>query len=108
MIGRADMSEINRKQTGDTVKRSKEHTLSLEERGRLRVSGVNDVVAFDTEGAELDTVLGVLSVEGSGLKLDMLDTDSGMVEINGRIDSIVYSDTDTPKKQGLFKRLIGC
>lgn len=104
----ADMSEINRRQTGDQPKRSKEHTLSLEERGRLRISGVIDVTSFDSDSAELETVLGILSVEGGGLKLDMLDTESGNVEINGRIDSIAYSDSGTNEKKGIFKRLMGC
>lgn len=102
------MSEINRKQAGEQPKRSKDHALSLEERGQLRVSGVNDVMSFDSDSAELDTVRGILSVEGNGLKLDMLDTDSGIVEINGRIDSIIYSDSGEGEKKGIFKRLMGC
>lgn len=104
----ADMSEINRKLTADNQKGAKEHELSLTQRGRLCVSGVVDVTSFDQDGAELETVLGRLSVEGSGLKLDMLDTESGSVEINGRIDAISYSDADTTEKKGIFKRLLGC
>ena len=108
MIGRADMSDINRKQSSEQLKKSKEHTLSLLERGKLRVSGVNDVTSFDSEGTVLDTVLGIMSVDGSGLKLDLMDTESGTVEINGRIDSIAYSDRDSGERRGLFKRLMGC
>lgn len=102
------MSEINRKQTTEQQRGNGEHSLSLDKRGRLCVSGVIDVSSFDSDSAELETVMGILSVDGSGLKLDMLDTESGNVQINGRIDSIAYSDSDTSEKKGIFKRLIGC
>ena len=102
------MAETNRKQTGEQIKKGREHAITITERGRISVIGVNDVRAFDTESAELDTVLGILCIEGSELRLDMLDTEKGEAEINGKIDAVSYVDKDSGEKKGIFKRLIGC
>lgn len=80
------------------------HTLSLAERERLDVSGVEEVVRFDEQLVVMRTVLGELSVHGSGLKVDLLDKTGGALRLSGGIDELVYS---RPREgsSGLWARL---
>ena len=40
----------------------------LENRGKLSVSGVNDVLSFDDQVVMVDTELGLLTVKGENIK----------------------------------------
>ena len=83
-------------------------TLSLRGRKSLEVNGVNDVVRLDEEGVVLSTVCGMLTVEGTSLRVKVLDLEAGTVEIDGKIDAMLYfdaSENDGSEKRGLFKRL---
>ena len=82
-------------------------TLFLDDRKLLRLGGVKEVVSFDESGAIVITENGELSVEGVGIKISNLDTDSGEVEITGRIDAMIYSADNADKKKGLRSRLFG-
>ncbi|SJT98241.1 sporulation protein YabP [Clostridioides difficile] len=64
--------------------------LSLENRQKLILSGVIEVISFDSQKIDLTTVLGNLSIKGSDLKMNKLDVKNGDVIINGSIDSMVY------------------
>lgn len=82
--------------------------LSLRGRKNLEVNGVNDVVRFDEEGVVLSTVCGMLTVEGTSLHVKVLDLDAGTVEIDGKVDALLYfdaSESDGSEKRGLLKRL---
>ena len=69
------------------------HSLRLEARRTVTLSGVTDVKSFDEEQIELITDCGALTVEGEGLHVGTLDMTKGAVEVTGRIDGLHYSDT---------------
>ncbi|MGN2370229.1 sporulation protein YabP [Clostridium cagae] len=80
--------------------------LSLENRQKLILSGVIEVISFDSQKIDLTTVLGNLSIKGSDLKMNKLDVKSGDVIINGSIDSMVYSGKEVKKsKESIISRL---
>ncbi len=79
------------------------HKLTLDNRSRLDVTGVQDVESFDEEAVVLYTAQGTLIVHGSGLHLKMLSLEGGQVAVDGRIDSLTYED-DAPGG-GFFSRL---
>lgn len=79
------------------------HKLTLDGRGRLDVTGVQDVESFDEETVVLCTAQGTLVVRGSGLHLRMLSLEGGQVAVDGRVDSLAYED-DAPGG-GFFSRL---
>lgn len=80
-----------------------EHKLSLDNRGKLLVSGVEDVESFDEQAIVLITVRGVLIVRGTGLHLQSLDLQGGSVTVEGVIDSLVYEQAR--QSEGLLRRL---
>ncbi len=82
---------------------AQEHKLTLDGRGKLTVSGVEDVESFDEQTVVLCTVKGVLIVRGSGLHLQSLSLEGGGVTIDGVVDSLVYEQQRQPG--GLLRRL---
>ena len=81
------------------------HKVTLENRGKLTVTGVTDVESFDENMIVLQTGMGVLLIRGSGLHLQMLSLDGGQAAVTGNVDSMLYEE-DT-KKGGFFARLMG-
>lgn len=82
---------------------STEHKLTLDNRGKLTVSGVEDIESFNEEAVVLVTVKGLLIVHGSNLHLQSLSLEGGGVSIDGAIDSLVYEQTRPTG--GLLRRL---
>ncbi len=84
----------------------KKNNLSLENRKKLILTGVIEVINFDEETILLNTSMGKLSIKGEGLKVDKLDVKNGDVIIIGKISSLVYSDKGMKKnKENLIKRI---
>lgn len=80
--------------------------ISLTNRSQALVTGVRDVLAFDTVQVLLDTELGMLEIKGEDLHVVRLMLEKGEVALEGRIDSLVYSDVPTgAKAESLFTRL---
>ncbi|MBP5618437.1 MAG: YabP/YqfC family sporulation protein [Clostridia bacterium] len=79
------------------------HTLILEERKRLTVTGVTDVDSFAEDGMVIYTGQGQLSLRGTGLRIDRLDTETGELSVTGAVFALAY--TDERPKSGAWKRL---
>ena len=61
------------------------HSILLEEREKLRVTGVSDVQSFDEEQVLLETGKGMLIVRGQGLHVEKLQLDAGETVVRGEI-----------------------
>lgn len=83
------------------------HKLLLQGRKLVELTGVKEVVSFDTKEVVLNTTMGVLLIRGNDLFVKRLTVEQGEVDLEGQIDSFVYADK--PGKAGdgdsLFKRL---
>ena len=82
------------------------HRLELDGRGRLVVSGVEDVERFDESGIVMSTSAGVLTVTGEGLHIGKLSLEGGELHVDGRIDSLAYEEPAVGGG-GLLRRLFG-
>lgn len=69
----------------------------LENREKLNITGVLDVLSFDDQIIILETELGLLHVKGNDLKINKLSIDSSEVIVEGNITSINYSDKHQEK-----------
>ena len=79
------------------------HKLSLEERSRLTMTGVTEVISFEETSVVLHTALGTLIVQGNDLKLKTLSLEGGQVAVDGHISALVYEE---PRSAG-WRRLFG-
>jgi sporulation protein YabP len=82
---------------------AKPHSLTLDRRAALRISGVEDVGSFDEQAVQLTTTGGRLTIRGNSLHMEKMSLETGEVLINGRVDSLDYEDT--PDTRGFFARL---
>lgn len=82
------------------------HTLTLDERERLCVSGVEEVESFDENTVVMVTSAGMLVVRGSGLHIEQLSLDGGQLRVEGQVESMTYED-GPGQRGGLLARLFG-
>ena len=74
--------------------------LVLENRSKLSVSGVNDVLSFDDQVVMVDTELGLLTVKGENIRINKLSLDTAEVIVEGEISSLSYSQNKQEKSSG--------
>ena len=72
----------------------------LENREKLSISRVSDVLSFDDQIIIIETNLGLLTVKGENIRINKLSIDTNDVIIEGSINSLVYSNSDLQKKGG--------
>lgn len=75
--------------------------LELVERKNLRLNGVHNVDLFDEEKIVLQTELGRLVLKGKGMNIVGLDVEHGDIQVEGRLDSLVYLP---PRRQWFGKK----
>ena len=79
------------------------HRLTLDERRKLTVTGVEEVVSFHEEEVTVRTVKGLLLVRGEGLKVDKLEKTSGELTVSGQVTDLSYETEEAAA--GFFARL---
>ena len=80
--------------------------LVLENREKLSISGVLDVLSFDDQVVIVETELGLLTVKGENLRINKLSIDTSEVVVEGEIYNLAYSENDLDKKSsGLFNKI---
>ena len=62
----------------------------IENRKKLYISGVKQVISFDEETVLLDSTLGRMTVKGEGVKIENFNTDTGDLSASGTIHAVVY------------------
>ena len=70
----------------------------LENREKLTISGVLDVLSFDDQIVILETELGLLTVKGENLRINKLSLDTTEVIVEGTIYNLAYSEKNLDKK----------
>lgn len=86
------------------TKLKKPHTLSLENRSGLKLTGVTDVESFDEDTIMAYTDYGCLTVSGSKMHVEELNLDSGILQVTGEVSALIYS-SKTEKSKGFIKRV---
>lgn len=78
--------------------------LNIQNREKIRVTGVNDIIGFDETFVDIDTELGKMLIRGEGLKIARLSLEQHELVVNGYIYSCEYEDTVRAKK-GIVGRI---
>lgn len=82
-----------------TINQNIVQNIVLENREKLNVSGVNDVLSFDDQVVMIDTELGLLTVKGENIRINKLSLDTSEVVLEGTISYLAYSDKDLEKNK---------
>lgn len=74
--------------------------LILENREKLSISGVIDVLSFDDQVVMVETELGLLTIKGENIRINKLSIDTSEVIIEGDISYMAYSEKSAEKNTG--------
>lgn len=84
---------------------AKPHHVIMEDRAKLSVTGVEDVISFDENEIITRTGQGNLIIRGTGLHIGKLTLDSGEVSIDGLVRELCYEDP--APMGGFWSKLFG-
>ncbi len=73
--------------------------LILENRQKLNISGVVDVISFDDQVVMVETELGLLTVKGENIRINKLSLDTSEVIVEGDISYLAYSEKTVDKSK---------
>ena len=91
---------IDERKMSSSVNTNIIQNIILENREKITISGVLDVLSFDDQIIILETELGLLSIKGDSLKINKLSIDTGDVIVEGDIINLGYSEKDFERKNG--------
>ena len=74
------------------------HDCVIKGRKHANITGVKEVVSFDASGVVLITSCGELTLEGNDIKVGTLDTDRGIVAVDGEICAVYYYENKKGRK----------
>ena len=77
------------------------HKLTLDQRKRLTLTGVSEVLSFQEDAVILKTALGNLAIHGRQLQLKTLSPEGGQVERTGGVTALIYEE---PRPGGSWVR----
>ncbi len=80
------------------------HSLRLEQRNRLTVTAVKEVLRFEPQAVVLRFEAGLLLIQGETLSLKQLAPEDGRLEVRGEVRAMSYEQA--PSK-GLLRRILG-
>ena len=78
------------------------HKVNMMNRRTGSITGVSDVISFDISEVLLETDLGMMQIKGADLHVNRLTLEKGEIELEGRIDSMAYSDVNPAKTTATF------
>ena len=76
----------------------------IENRKKLNISGVKDVISFDDETIYILTSLGKMTIKGEGLKIESFNTETTDLTATGTFHAVVYM-ADGGTSGGFISRL---
>lgn len=81
------------------------HCLNLDNRKKLKLNGITDVGSFDEQSIVTYTDLGELIIKGSNLHINKLNLENGLLEIDGVVNIMEYSDDSRASVKGIFSKI---
>ena len=85
--------------------RPRAHSIHVDNRMRISITGVMDVVNFNEQDVLLLTEGGPLNITGNNLHLSRLNLEDGQICVEGDLTSLEYESEET-EKRGLFGRVL--
>ena len=76
------------------------HKLTMNNRNKVELTGVTEVVSFDNQLIELETIEGAVRFTGNDLHVKRLTLERGEVELEGRVQEIIYHESRKGKTAG--------
>lgn len=88
----------------ENTKISRNHTLHIDNRQKVDITGITKVIAFNEDNIILSTIMGLLNIKGKSMKMNKLNVDNGDMSLEGEIISFVYTSKEGEKKENILKK----
>lgn len=90
----------------EPMEETSEHRVMIHNRNEVEINGVKEVDSFDHEEFLLETTMGYLLIRGRNLQLKSLQVEEGIVQIEGKLNEMLYVDEQIEERaKGLFSKL---
>lgn len=80
--------------------RGRSHSILMENREKVTITGVQDVDSFDEASVLLITDLGYITLHGIDLHISKLNLEDGQLIVEGDITGMEYSDNEGLRSKG--------
>ncbi len=80
---------------GEEKKSTAKHSVVMERRENISITGVLDVISFDEETIIAETEMGILILRGVNLHVNKLNLDNGELVVEGLIDNLTYEEQNS-------------
>ncbi len=89
------------------VRPKRTHGISMNNRSKLVMTGITDVVSFDLNKVILQSDYGAITIKGSDLHVNRLSVEKGELDVDGTITSFEYSEVSdySSKGESILSRL---
>ena len=81
------------------------HSIIMEDRRKLSVTGVTDIDSFDEQTIIAITDMGEITIRGWNLHITKLNLEQTELLVDGEISSLTYTDT-RPQAKGFFAKVL--
>ncbi|MEA4987391.1 MAG: sporulation protein YabP [Anaerovorax sp.] len=90
----------------DDIKGKRSHSIYMENRERMVVTGVKDVANFNEDTVLLDIDQGGMQLKGNHLHIQSLDLEEGKVVVNGFFHSMAYTEKKEKQDKNWLERML--
>ena len=74
------------------VKSASRHSLHIDRRESVTVTGVTDVISFDEETIIGETEMGIIVIRGVNLHVGRINLENGELSVDGEISGVAYEE----------------
>ena len=85
---------------GETADNGRKHTLQLDGREKIRITGLENVDSFEETCVVLRLHESVLTVDGDGLHITRLEVEQGELEMEGLVYGFYYTEESSFQGNG--------
>ncbi len=91
----------------EEIKDFKNHHMMIKNRESLDVTGIKKIQCLNSDEFVLETILGMMTIEGTNLEMVNLNIESGELSVTGYVNSITYANAKDPKvkKENVLTKL---
>ena len=96
------LADERRIQKGSNSTKKINQNITIENREKITMTGVNDVECFNDDCIIAQTELGRIILKGSGMKVNKLNLENSELQIEGYINYFEYVNKKKRKKRIIF------
>jgi len=82
------------------------HTVQIDCRNHVAITGVTDVCSFHETEVVLKIESGIMYLNGQGLHVGKLLLDEGKVDVDGQIDGIAYENKKEKSRRNSWRKFL--